>query len=166
MRLDLEVELPDRPGQLESVLSTVADHGANVVSVLHLHERAEDGKVPVALTVEIPEADSLALVDALSREHRVLSVDQEGGPQRARVLLVGHAFEADLRGILDPVFETGAEIAGVDARIEGREDPSAVLVTVDADRPSVLAAGLEALREHAREATLDVIEQVGGGTRG
>lgn len=166
MRLDLEVELPDRPGQLEAVLSTVADYGANVVSVLHLHERAEDGKVPVALTVEIPEADSLSLVDALSREHRVLSVDEEGGPHRARVLLVGHAFEADLRRILDPVFEAGADIDGVDARIEGRESPSAVLVTVDAERAGELDAGLDALRDSAREASLDVVEQVGGGARG
>lgn len=166
MRLELEVELPDRPGQLSGVLATVADHGANVVSVLHLHERARDGRVPVALTVEIPEAESLALVDALSREHQVLSVDQEGGPSRAQALLVGHAFEADLRAILEPVFDAGAEVAGVDARIEGRSEPSAVLVTLHAERAGQLEAGIEALRAEAGEAGLDVIEQVGGGARG
>lgn len=162
MRLDLEVELPDRPGQLSGVLSTVADHGANVVSVLHLHERAQEGRVPVALTVEIPEAESLSLVDALSREHRVLSVDHEGGPQRARVLLVGHVFEADLRALLDPIFEAGADIAGVDARIEGRASPSAVLVSVAAERPSTLEAGLDALREQAEASNVDLFEEVRG----
>lgn len=163
MRLDVEVELPDRPGQLSGVLSTVADHGANVVSVLHLHERAREGRVPVALTVEIPETESLGLVDALSREHRVLSVEHEGGPHRAQVMLVGHAFEADLRAILDPVFEAGAEVASIDARIQGRSRPSAVLVTLDAERSSQLAAGLQALRQEAGGLGLDVIEQAGGG---
>lgn len=130
--------------------------------MLHLHERASDGKVPVALTVEIPESESLTLVDTLSRQHRVLSVDHEGGPQSTRVLLVGHVFEADLRQLLDPIFEAGADIAGVDARIEGREDPSAVLVTVAAERPSTLQAGLTALQRTADEAGLNLLEEVRG----
>lgn len=166
MRLELEVELPDSPGQLEDVLSTIADHGANVVSVLHLHERATDGRVPVALAVEIEEAQALELVDAVGREHELLSVDHEGGPERSRVLLVGHVFETGLEGLLDPVFEQGAEVAGVDARIEDRESASAVLVTLAAPRSGALSAGLSALRETAREANLQVVEELGGGSGG
>lgn len=166
MRLELEVELPDVPGQLEGVLSTLADYGANVVSVLHLRERAVDGRVPVALTVEIDESEALGLVDAIGRSHELVSVEHEGGPERARVLLVGHVFESGVRHLLEPVFEEGAEVAGVDARIEDRETPSAVLVTLVGERAGTLAAGLEALREEAHEANLQVIEELGGGAYG
>lgn len=158
----MEVELPDSPGQLQRVLEIVADHGANVVSVVHLHEKETDGRVPVELIVEVPESKALRLVDAVAREHRLLSINREGGTVRTAVLLVGHVFEADIRELLDEVFQTGAQVGGVDARIEGQDNPSAVLVTLSADRDDTLAEAVQALETEASAAELHLIEQVGG----
>lgn len=165
MRLELEVELPDSPGQLQRVLEIVADHGANVVSVVHLHEKETDGRVPVELIVEVPEPEALRLVDAVAREHRLLSINREGGTVRTAVLLVGHVFEADLRQLLDRVFQAGGRVGTVDARIEGQDNPSAVLVTLSADRDDTLQAAVDALEDEAQGAELHLIEQVGGEAR-
>ena len=160
--MELEVELPDAPGQLSRVLQVIADHGGNVLSVVHLHERESEGRVPVEIVVEVPEPDALHLVDAITRTHRLLSVNREGGPVRTSVLMVGHVFEADLRTLLDQAFEAGADVSTVDARIQGREAPSAVLVRLTADGQGPLDAALTALRSQAKEHKLQVIEQVGG----
>jgi len=162
MRFDFEVELPDAPGELSRLLQVVATHGGNVLSVLHRHERAVQGRVPVAITAEVPEAQALRLLDALARTHRILRVDREGGPARAAVVLVGHVFEADLRRLMDRVFANGASVGAVDARIAGRAEPSAVLLSLTADGADALRAAIGGLREDARAAQLTMIEQVAG----
>lgn len=160
MRLDFEVELADAPGQLSRVLEVVAAHGGNVLSVVHRHERAERGAVPVDISIEIPQPQSLRLLDALARSHRLLRVNREGGPARVALLLVGHVFQANLRDLLDAAFEHRAEATAVDARIAGRANPSAVLVSLTADDETALRKGVAALRKKAQQAKVSVLEQV------
>lgn len=162
MKMEFEVELPDAPGQLQRVLSIIADHGGNVLSVLHRHEKEVDGRVPVLFIVEMEETDVVALLGDLTAKHRLLRVNREGGPSRAAVLLSGHVFEADLRGILEPVWEAGVTVGRIDARMSGHDRPSAVLVQLAADEPSTLAEGLAALRDGAGAAGLSVIETLEG----
>ncbi len=162
MRLEFEVELPDAPGQLQRVLSVIANHGGNVTSVLHRHEKEVDGRLPVLFGIEIDESDFVTLMAEITAKHRLLRVNREGGPSRAAVLLSGHVFQANIQGLLEPVWQSGASVGRVDARINEHDSPSAVLVQLSADEKSALAAGLRALRAAANEAGLDVIETIGG----
>lgn len=162
MRIEFEVELPDTPGELSRVLEVVARHGGNVLSVLHRHEAAVQGRVPVAVAIEVPEQAALPLLDAMARTHRLLRVNREGGPVRASVLLVGHVFEAGLAPLLDAVFEAGTEVSEVDARIAGRANPSAALVRLSAADAQRLESALAALRERAAAHNLSLIEQARG----
>lgn len=162
MKMEFEVELTDRPGELSRLLNVVAQHGGNVFAVLHHHERAVEGRVPVACTVEVPEAQALRLIDALARSHRLLRVDRHGGPSRTAVLLTGHVFEADIRKLFDAIFEAGAEVEEMDARISGRANPSAVLAQLTAKDAGTLDRALEGLRSKAKAGRITVIEQVEG----
>lgn len=162
MRLEFQVELPDAPGELSRVLNIVARFGGNVMSVIHRHERALEGKVPVDVAIEVPEPASLKLLDALAQSHRLLRVNRQGGPARSAVLLLGHVFESGLTPVMDAVFAAGGDVGQVDARISGRQNPSAVLLRVTADRPEVLAKCLAALQAKASEEGLGVITQAGG----
>lgn len=162
MNLEFEVELPDTPGQLSELLQMVATHGGNVVSILHRHERAAGGRVPVAVTVDIADKGALRLLDALARHHRLLRVSREGGPAQVSLLLVGHVFEADLRALLDTLFEHGADVGELDARLAGRSNPSAVLARVSADDERALRRAVDALRERAQKVSVSVFEELGG----
>jgi ACT domain-containing protein len=164
--MDFEVEVPDAPGELSRVLQVVARFGGNVLSVVHRHEAASPTGVPVVLAVEIPEPAALKLADALARTHRILRLGREGGPVRAAVLVVGHVFEAGLTPLLDAVFETGTEVAEVDARIAGRANPSAVLIGLTATDAHALEQGLAAMRQRAAQDRLLLIEQAWGGPDG
>ncbi len=162
MRLEFEVELADAPGQLQRVLSVIANHGGNVLSVLHRHEKEVDGRLPVLFGVEIEESNVVGLIADITSKHRLLRVNREGGPSRAAVLLSGHVFEANIQNLLEPVWQSGTSVGRVDARINAHDAPSAVLIQLSADEPAALRAGLRALREVAGEAGLDVIETIGG----
>ncbi len=163
MKVEFEVELPDAPGQLQRVLGIIADHGGNVLSVLHRHEKEAEGRVPVLFGIEIEESDFVALLSDVTAKHRLLRVNREGGPARAAVLLSGHVFEANIQGLLEPVWSAGATVGRIDARINDHDAPSAVLVQISADEADILRDGLGALREAAGAAGLDVIETIGGG---
>ncbi|MGB0653087.1 MAG: ACT domain-containing protein [Thermoplasmatota archaeon] len=162
MRLEFEVELADAPGQLQRVLTVIADHGGNVLSVLHRHEKEVDGRLPVLFGLEIEESDFVALMADITAKHRLLRVNREGGPRRAAVLLSGHVFQANIQQLLEPVWASGATVGRVDARINRHDSPSAVLIQLSADETGALTAGLAALRTAAGEAGLEVIETIGG----
>ncbi|MGQ0535232.1 MAG: hypothetical protein ACT4PT_04085 [Methanobacteriota archaeon] len=159
MRLEFEVELPDAPGELSKVLSAVAKYGGNILSVVHRHEAAVGGRVPVAISIDIPEEAALRVIDGLARTHRLLRVNREGGPVRTTILLVGHVFEAGLTPLLDAVFETGTEVSEVDARIAGRANPSAALLRLTAEDPGALERGVSMLREKAGAKGIQIFEQ-------
>lgn len=162
MNLEFEVELSDTPGQLSDLLQLVAQHGGNVVSVLHRHERATAAGVPVAVAVDVPEGNAIRLLDALARRHRLLRVNREGGPSQTNFLLVGHVFEADLRTLFEALYSAGADVGEVDARLAGRAHPSAVLARASADDPAVLRKALENLRAKAEPLGLTLIEELEG----
>lgn len=160
MKLEFEVELADSPGQLSELLQLVAQHGGNVVSVLHRHEKAVGGRVPVAVSADVPEPAAIKFLDALARRYRILRVDREGGPAQASLLLVGHVFEADLRKIFEALYSAGADVGEVDARLAGRAHPSAVLARASADDGPTLRRAVEQLRALAEPLGLTVIEQL------
>lgn len=160
MRLDFELLLKDAPGELAPVLRAVADHGGNIQSIVHRHERAEGEHVPVLFTVEMQESDTLKLLDTLTRKHRLLRVNQEGGPAATTVLLTGHVFQARIDQLLDPLFDLGARVERIDARVAGRDQPSAVLVRLTAQEQAAMQVALEALRKRAKESGLTLMEAV------
>lgn len=160
MRLDFELLLPDAPGELAPVLRAVADHGGNIQSIMHLHERAEGDQVPVLFTVEMQESDTLKLLDTLTRSHRLLRVNHEGGPVGTTVLLSGHVFQARIDRLLDPLFDLGARVERIDARVAGRDKPSAVLVRLSADDKAAMGAAMDALRKRADKDGLTVMASV------
>lgn len=160
MRMDFELLLRDAPGTLAPVLDRIAEHGGNILSVVHRHEKAEDGEVPVEIAVDVPEDGALNLVAALTRSNRILSIDREGGPEHTAVLLSGHVFQANLETLLEPVFAAGAHIDRIDARVAGRDRPSAVWVDLSADDAKTLGAALVALRQATDAANIAVMSAV------
>lgn len=155
MRLEFELGLRDAPGALAPVLQAIADHGANVLAVVHRHEATTNEHVPVLFTVEVPEGQSLRLVDAMSR-HRLLRVGHEGGPVRATLILTGHVFQARLDQLLGAVWDD-ARIERVDARLAGKDAPSAALVRISATDAPALQRATSALLQRADAAGLQAI---------
>lgn len=160
MRMDFEIQLRDAPGTLAPVLDKIAEFGGNIVSVVHRHEAAEDGHVPVDIAVEVPEDAALNLVSALTRTHRILRIDQEGGPEHTAVLMSGHVFQAHVEDLLEPVFAAGARVDRIDARVAGRDRPSAVWVDISADDAATLAGALDALQVATKAADIAVMSAV------
>ncbi len=151
MKIDIQLELKDSPGQLGSALAIVARYGGNIQSVHHDHGRARNGWVPVRLALEISEEGADMLVAALREESRVLSVLGDVKTIPYAFLLLGHVFQSQISDVTDAVFATGAELRTVRAEVSGRDAPSAVLMEIAAATPEALAAAQARVAAIARE---------------
>lgn len=150
MRLDALVELRDQPGQLSQVLGIIGRYGGNILSVQHERAKSRGGFVPVRVVLEASEDAGHAIVEALRKEMRVLSVSGEVATIPYAFLLLGHVFQAQITELTDAVFATGCEVRTVKAEISSREDPSAVLMEIAAPSHDTLQETRERLRSLAK----------------
>jgi ACT domain-containing protein len=160
MRLEVEVELPDVPGELSRVLDVVRDHGGNVLRVVHRRDEARGDRVPVEVALEVAPEAADRLVDALADETQLLSSRGQALAHPFCFLLVGHVFEAGVRAVTDALFERGCRVHGVEAAIRSQDRPSAVLVDVSADDPATLEAALKDVEDLARDHDLTVLREL------
>ncbi|MHB8605902.1 MAG: ACT domain-containing protein [Thermoplasmatota archaeon] len=157
MKLDIQIELRDAPGQLQAALGVVARYGGNIQSVHHERGRQHGEWVPVRLRLECHDDAKKALLDALREEFRVVSVagDEESIP--FAFLLLGHVFQSQVADVTDAVFAAGAEVRGLRAEISGKESPSAVLVEIAARDAAALARAKDAVEALAKEKKLTYV---------
>lgn len=161
MRLELEVELRDTPGQLMSVLETLGRYGANIVTIVHDRSRLRNGRLPVLLAFDAPPEGTNHLLEAIRAHFRVLRLSGATDTHLAAFLLIGHVIQDDLSHVTEAVFKGGAEVRRVRAEVAAREEPSAVLVDVAAATEAKLADALRRVRALSEERGYVLLEALG-----
>lgn len=157
MKLDIQLELKDAPGQLGSALAIVARYGGNIQGVQHLRASQKGEWVPVRLQLEIAEEAVEPLTHALREESRVLSVLGDVRSIPFAFLLLGHVFQSQLNDLTDAVFESGAEVRTVRAEISSRDKPSAVLVEIAAPSHEAVTAARGRVAKLAKDKGLTFV---------
>jgi len=170
MRISMDLELQDTPGQLIHVLTPVSDLGGNIMSIVHRHDKKTfRNTVPVYVIFDIDERKLEELQGRLE-EHGVTIV--RIGKMRLRasthILLIGHIIHTDLRETIDYIDNTGfAEVQDLSLSMPAIDGPSSAIVTIMATGNDELKKSIEMLRDVAEQKDLLLIEPIeGGGIRG
>jgi ACT domain-containing protein len=154
LRLELEVELRDTPGQLSLVLDQIGAHGGNVQSVVHRRGDARGEWVPVRVVLDIAPDRAVRLLDRLKRDVRILSAGGEAQGHPFPFMLVGHVFDNRLEDFLNALEAEACRVHRVQAETRGRAYPSAVFVDVTAPGADELRSAIVRLEAMARERDL------------
>lgn len=149
MKMELDVELRDVPGQLSHVLDRVTEYGGNIESVVHRRQDARGDWIPVRLVFEIVPARAHRLIEALKDKVRVLSAEGEAKGHALAVMLVGHVFDNRIDAFLDALDKSGCRVHRVQADVTSREQPSAVFIDMTAETEAASAAAIERLESLA-----------------
>lgn len=157
MKMEIEVELVDAPGQLSFVLDQISRYGGNIVSIIHLREQARGNYVPVRIIFEVKEEDALELIQSLKFKVRITQIEREVLATRTAFILIGHVFQKNILEITDAVFRSKAQILEARAKFKGEEHPSQVYFEVTADADDALHAALRAVAEMAVRKELTMI---------
>ncbi|MDP2216466.1 MAG: amino acid-binding protein [Methanolobus sp.] len=164
MRVSMDLELKDIPGQLVLALKPVSEFKGNLISVVHHHEKKTPrGKIPVHLVFEI-KSDHLDNIISLLEESgiSVVSVDEKRYLEHGAVILIGHIVHTDIKDTIDKIDNTGyAEIVDLNLAMPRVNRPSSASLKIDAVSKQHMSAAIELLKSIAREKDLLVIEPIG-----
>ena len=163
MKISMDIELEDIPGQLVHALEPVSDFGGNILSVLHQRDKkTPSGRVPVQLVVEIEEKRLDKLVDWLKgKGMNVVRIGKERLKESMVVLLIGHIVHSDMRETIDSIDSTGfAEVVKLSLSMPGVDKKSSASVTLSAIGEDELKEALAILEEATNKKDIMVISSI------
>ncbi len=163
MKISMDIELEDVPGQLVHALEPVSDFGGNILSVLHQRDKkTPSGRVPVQLVVEIEEKRLDKLVDWLKgKGMNVVRIGKERLKESMVVLLIGHIVHSDMRETIDSIDSTGfAEVVKLSLSMPGVDKKSSASVTLSAIGEDELNEALAILEEATNKKDIMVISSI------
>ncbi len=163
MKVSMDIELKDIPGQLVLALKPVSDFGGNILSVLHQRDKkTPSGRIPVQLVFEIEERRLDKLVEGLKeRGVNVVRIGKERLKESMVVLLIGHIVHSDIRKMIDSIDSTGfAEVVELSLSMPGVDKKSSASVTLSAIGTEELKEALNILERTVNKKGIMVISSI------
>ncbi len=163
MRISMDLELQDTPGQLIHVLAPISELGGNIMSIIHHHDKKTfRNTVPVYVIFDIEEPKLDELKQRLEELGiTVVRIGKMRLRERTHILLIGHIIHTDLRETIDHIDGTGfAEVQDLSLSMPAIEGPSSAVVTIRATGAGELKRAISMLRDVAQKKDLLLIEPV------
>ncbi len=163
MRLSMDLELQDIPGQLLLALQPLRDSKANIISVVHHRDRKTPrGMIPVRFVVDL-DRTKIDTVKAQLKESgiSVVRAGEDRFIEAVSVVLVGHVLDSDLGDTINRIDSTGfAEVMDLSLSMTGVDEPSSAFLKIQATGKAEIQKALSVLREVGSEKKLLVIEPI------
>ena len=163
MRLAMDLELQDIPGQLLLALQPFKDNKANIISVVHHRDRKTPrGMIPVRFVVEM-DRSKIDTVKAQLKDSgiSVVRAGEDRFIEAVSVVLVGHVLDSDLGDTINRIDSTGfAEVMDLALTMTGVDEPSSAFLKIQATGKAEIQKALAVLREVGVEKKLLVIEPI------
>jgi len=163
MKIAMDIELQDIPGQLVLALEPVSDLGGNILSVLHERDKkTPSGRIPVELVFEMDEKKLDRLVERLKeRGVKVVRIGKERLKESMVVLLIGHIVHSDVRDTIDCIDRTGfTEVVGLSLSMPSVAQKSSASLTLSAIGKKELKEALHILERTVNKKGIVVISPI------
>lgn len=162
MRITMDLELKDIPGQLVKALEPISDAGGNIVSVVHHHEqRTNRGTIPLQVVFDMEEGLGALKEKLESRGIKIVRFNQIRLLEHKTVVLVGHIIHSDIRDTIEQIDSTGyAEVVDLAMSMPGISLKSSARIGINATGKGDMKNAVRLLRNIAREKDLLLIEPI------
>ncbi|NYT20068.1 MAG: amino acid-binding protein [Methanosarcinales archaeon] len=164
MRVSMDIELKDAPGQLLLALNPISELKGNLKSIVHHHEnRTPRSTIPVQLVFEV-EPENLDVIISRLEENGigVSRVDEKRFMEHGAVILIGHIVHTDIQDTIDTIDKTGfAEVVDICLSMPHIDTRSSASLKIDAIGRKELHEAMSVLKEIAEKKDLLVIEPIG-----
>lgn len=162
--LELEVNIPDKPGALIKTIQPLSNHGANIHGIFHHHDKkTKDNLIPVLVTFDLSDPTGKALeqiqADLRQQDVHIVRITTEIYQEIFKVISVGHVFDTDIVDTIKRITEPGVHVKGIQAEFMGIEDVSTVKFAIELADVSLKLRVMEKLGAIAEEKGLFLIPQ-------
>lgn len=150
MRVSMDIELKDVPGQMLLALQPLSELKANLITVVHLHQKRTPRKtVPVKLVLET-KPENIEAIKAKLEENgiRIVRVGEHRFRESINVVLIGHVIHTGIQDTIDEIDKTGfAEVVDLSISMPGINMLSSALMKINAVSKEDLQKALAILKE-------------------
>ncbi|MBZ3935529.1 amino acid-binding protein [Methanimicrococcus blatticola] len=161
MKVTMDIELRDEPGQLILALEPVSRNKANLISVFHYHKtnnatKTGSGKVQVQLVLDAKSPVIAKIKDDMEKTGiRVLRIGEEKYRETITVIMIGHVVNTDIRDTISRIDETGiAEVTDMSLSMPEIDEPTSAAITINAVGKDELKKVVALLKEITKEKDL------------
>ena len=163
MRVNVDIQLKDVPGQLIAALEPISKNDGNIRSVVHRHDKVSGGKISINLTFEVGNQKALdnILGDWKVKDVDVMKIDHLFETFRLDYVIVGELPPTEVRRIIDGIQAIG-DVESIDIRysISGSRDKAA-LISGKVRSKDVIKKANKLMNERAKRAGYIVIRGFG-----
>lgn len=163
MRVSMDIELKDIPGQLLLALKPISELKGNLISVVHHHENhTPRGTIPVQVAFEVEPERLDEIISRLEESGvGVASVGEQRFLEHGAIILIGHIVDTDIKDTIDTIDNTGfAEVVDMTLSMPRIDVTSSAFLKIDAVGKKELEKAISLLREVAASKDLLVIEPI------
>ncbi len=162
MRISLELELKDKPGQLVNALEPISRLGGNIVSVVHIREEIKGERVPVHVIFDVDNHGRLEkiLKELEARDVLISKIGEEKKKGIISIMLIGHVVDTDLKDTLDRINEIGAKVIDLDLEMPHPEKESSAKMNIEISEDIMKKKVFEVIEKIAEEKNLLVIKSL------
>jgi len=129
MRVNVDIQLKDIPGQLIGALEPISKNDGNIRSVVHRHDKVSGGKISINLTFEVGNQKALdnILAEWKGKEVDVMKIDHLFETFRLDYVVVGELPPAEVRKIIEGIQAIG-DVESIDVRysVSGSKEKAAL----------------------------------------
>ena len=151
VKVAIDLELQDKPGQLVKALESIAKFGGNINSVYHHRERMKGEAVPISIGFEIKDP---------KRTNDIISTIKTQGFTILRTEFEQKTFNATVTDTIEQIMATKAIVQKVDARIKGMKNVSSVKFTLQANSAEIIRRAIEVTKKICSEKNLQMIRSL------
>ncbi|MDR2943732.1 MAG: amino acid-binding protein [Methanosarcinales archaeon] len=160
MKVTMDIELKDEPGQLILALEPVSRNKANLISVFHYHKtnaaKTGGGKVQVQLVLDAKNSVINKIKEDMEQTGiRILRIGEEKYRETITVIMIGHVVNTDIRDTVSRIDETGiAEVTDMSLSMPEINEPTSAAITINAIGKTELKKVVALLKKIAEEKEL------------
>ena len=150
MRVSMDIELKDVPGQMLLALQPLSECKANLITVLHHHQKLTPRKtVPVQLVLETRPENIPAIKARLEKNGiKVVRVGEHRFRESISVVLIGHVVHTGIQDTIDEIDKTGfAEVVDISLSMPGIDLLSSAFIKINALGKEEIQKALNILKE-------------------
>ena len=163
MRVNVDIQLKDIPGQLIGALEPISKNDGNIRGVVHRHDMVSRGKIAINLTFEVGNQKALdkILAEWKEKDVDVLKIDHLFETFKLDYVIVGELPPAEVKKIIEGIQAIG-DVESIDVRysVSGSKDKAA-LISGKVRNKDVIKKANKFINERAKRAGYIVIRGFG-----
>jgi len=168
MKVTMDIELKDEPGQLILALEPVSRNKANLISVFHYHKskntiKTGGEKVQVQLVLDAKGCVIAKIKEDMEKTGiRILRIGEEKYRETITVVMIGHVVNTDIRDTISRIDKTGiAEVVDMSLSMPDITKPTSAALKINAVGKEELKRTIRILKDIAKEKELLLVLPIG-----